>query len=259
MKLGNSLWENCITYLFKCDHLDLEFFFSEDQFKWILEADETLMKKYFNDIQKSINKNSSNNLRLLFDYLYEDFVDTKTFLSVYNLDFCKTDIRKNIVECHTFCPCCNLHETSTGNSQMDHYIPRKLVPFYSIFHPHLDQILSCIEYSLNTSGFIEVSAVNPVDNDKVINYCKLFKIESRINALENFDNKKNKKIFKELQIFERMYLDDPSTFESNINKIFDYAYSEISQKEDFFVKIVCDILPSIKDQDGYLRTNIQNL
>lgn len=279
----NGIWLKIITFLCECNFFDFSIYFSEDEYKQILSSNKDTVNEYFADIKKYINVHEEDKLRAFFDYLYEELIDSDVFRNAYEIELSRTGLRKNTVEEQTFCPCCMLHETSTGNSQIDHFIPRSLAPFFSIssynlivscpecngplvkgsefltpiLHPKIDSIEENIKYHLDNSGVFKIIAIK--NAEKTNNFCTQFKIEDRINANGPFDNKKNKRIFRELDKLKKTYLDNPNDFYTNIDKIYKYYVNEVSKKDEFFVKIVCDILESITDENSYIRKEIDNL
>lgn len=281
----NGLWLRIIRFLFTCNFIDFSIFFSTSEYMEILNMNEKVMEKYFLDLLNFVNNGSKNEVRIFFDYLYEDVLDSNTFKKAYDIEFSRADVRKNSVEKRRFCPYCELHETSTGNSQIDHFIPRKVAPFFSIFshnlvvscpecngtlvksenfhtpilHPYFDIIDENIRYYINYDGVIKIHALKNKNPKKAKNFVKQFKIIERLNASPPFDNKKKKRIFEELSLLEKQYLDNPGNFEENIDKLYSFAISEVEKKEEFYVKIVSDILPLLKNEDSFLRKNIANL
>ena len=281
----NGLWLRIIRFLFTCNFIDFSIFFSTSEYMEILNMNEKVLEKYFFDLLNFINNGSKNEVRIFFDYLYEDVLDSRTFKKAYDIEFSRAEVRKNSVEKQRFCPYCELHETSTGNSQIDHFIPRKIALFFSIFshnlivscpecngtlvksenfhtpilHPYFDIINENIRYYINYDGVIKIHALKNKNPKKAKNFVKQFKIIERLNASTPFDNKKKKRIFEELSLLEKQYLDNPENFEEDIDKLYSFAISEVEKKEEFYVKIVSDILPLLKNENSFLRKNIANL
>ncbi|MHC5372231.1 HNH endonuclease signature motif containing protein [Enterococcus sp. LJL120] len=277
----NGIWLEIITFIFKCDLLDFSIFFSENEYKNILNTNKNITHNYFNKISSHINNGHSVNiLRNFFDYLYDYTIDSSVFLDTYKPCINKTTLRREIAEEQKFCPCCMLYETSTGNSQIDHYIPRNLTPFFSIYsknliiscpecnsklvkgdtflspilHPNIDNIKDNIKYCLNDSSNIEIY---PIQNkDKTVNFCTQFMLEDRINGIEPFSGKKKKCIDDELEIFKKIYLEHKTTFEKDFDIIYDYYTENNSKEKDFFYKIITDIASTLTDKNSVFYQTI---
>lgn len=221
----------------------------------------------------------SENLTLAFEYFYTDLIQSQVFNNAFNTQDAIKKFREEFT-LESTCPYCDCHEMEFDLASVDHFIPKSKYPLLSIFpknlvvacsacndrikkanlylpimHPYFDNLDDFFHF-LYKNELIKIEfqvGVSPKEQEKVVNFFKLFNLEERYNKrgknkLFKLKTDIRRSVVKQFKRSKNVTSDEIK--QGIIDEIWD-SYKNISlyKRKDALTKLRLDYLNQISKED----------